>query len=196
MTLAGRANGFGGIRIGARGPWWGSVVNAEPRPARVPYARARPDSDADAYTASQLENVWDRHGGSVYALACALVGDDAAAGRAVALAMIDLALSTRTESPEDALRPLAAHVYRRCQEVSGEPFGRSQLPPVMAWLGNLAQLQRACLALCVFGGHTHREAADLLGVPAETVAEMLTTGLRELGHLAAGGTVDRTIGTA
>ena len=68
-----------------------------------------------------------------------------------------------------------------------EPSGRPSLPPVMVWLGQLAQLQRACLALCVFGGLTHREAADLLGVPPSTVAELLTAGLRELGHLAAGG---------
>ena len=58
----------------------------------------------------------------------------------------------------------------------------------MVWLGQLAQLQRACLALCVFGGLTHREAADLLDVPPSTVAELLTAGLRELGRLAAGGT--------
>ena len=61
------------------------------------------------------------------------------------------------------------------------------LPPVMVWLGQLAHLQRACLALCVFGGLTHREAADLLDVPPSTVAELLTAGLRELGQLAAGG---------
>jgi DNA-directed RNA polymerase specialized sigma24 family protein len=58
----------------------------------------------------------------------------------------------------------------------------------MVWLGQLVELQRACLALCVFGGFTHREAAELIGVPPNTVAELLTAGLRELEHLAADGT--------
>ena len=68
-----------------------------------------------------------------------------------------------------------------------EASGTASLPPLMVWLGQLAQLQRASLALCVFGGLTHREAADLLGVPPSTVAELLTAGLHELGQLAAGG---------
>jgi DNA-directed RNA polymerase specialized sigma24 family protein len=100
--------------------------------------------------------------------------------------MVDLARSTDAESHEDILRFLARRVYRYSQEVPVARSGRN-LPPLMVWLGQLAQLQRACLALCVFGGHTHREAADLLGVAPSTVAELLTTGLRELGHLAAGG---------
>ena len=68
----------------------------------------------------------------------------------------------------------------------------SHLPPVMTWLAQLAQLQRACLALCVFGGHTHREAADLLDVAPTTVAELLTAGLHELGNLAAAGPTTAT----
>ena len=154
---------------------------------QAPAPRPRPESEADASTAPDLEKVWDRHGGSVYALACALLGDEAAAVRVVTLAMVDLARSTDAESHEDTLRFLARRVYRHSQEVSVEPSGNANLPPLMVWLGQLAELQRACLALCVFGGHTHREAADLLGVPPSTVAELLTAGLRELGHLAAGG---------
>ena len=132
--------------------------------------------------------MWDRHGGSVYALACALLGDEAAAARTVTLAMVDLARSTDGESHQDTLRFLARRVYRHSQEAPVEPSSRPHLPPVMAWLGQLAQLQRACLALCIFGGHTHREAADLLGIPPSSVADLLTAGLRELGRLAAGAT--------
>ncbi|MEO7352137.1 MAG: sigma factor-like helix-turn-helix DNA-binding protein [Marmoricola sp.] len=101
--------------------------------------------------------------------------------------MADLVLETDSESPEDALRSLARRVYWRSQEVPVEPAGMRQTPSVMVWLGQLAHLQRACLALCVFGGLTHREAADLLDVPPRTVAELLTAGLRELGQLAAAG---------
>ena len=56
----------------------------------------------------------------------------------------------------------------------------------MVWLGQLAELQRACLALCLFGGHNYREAAGLLGLPPMTVADLLTSGLREVKRLAAG----------
>jgi hypothetical protein len=117
-----------------------------------------------------------------------LLGDDAAASLAVTRAMVDLAHSPDDASAEDAQRLLARRVYARCQGLAGDTPRTLRLPPMMVWLGELAQLQRACLALCVFGGHTHREAADLLGAPALTVAALLTSGLQELGRLSAGGT--------
>jgi hypothetical protein len=146
-----------------------------------------PASEADAWTPAQLESLWNRHGGSAYAFACALLGDEAAAARTVTLAMVDLALSASSESREGTLCFLARRVYAHGREAVVGPSGTSDLPPVMVWLGQLAQLQRACLALCVYGGLTHREAADLLDIPSGRVAELLTAGLRELGHLAAGG---------
>ena len=91
-------------------------------------------------------------------------------------------------STEEARRFLARHVYRHTQELVGKTSGAMQLPPVMVWVSQLARLQRASLALCLFGGLTHREAAALLGVPPSTVADLLTAGLRELGRLAARGT--------
>ena len=187
MELATQPHGLVGAAVDSRGRGWGRLAGADSRRLQAPAPRFGLESEADASTAPDLEKVWDRHGGSVYALACALLGDEAAAVRTVTLAMVDLALSTDAESHEDTLRFLARRVYRHSQEVAVEPSGKPGLPPVMVWLGQLAQLQRACLALCVFGGLTHREAADLLGVPPSTVAELLTAGLRELGHLAAGG---------
>ena len=136
----------------------------------------------------QLEALWDRHGRSVYELACALLGDEAAAIQAVTLGMTDLAHTPDGASAQDARRSLAQHVYWRSQELIGETSRTLQLPPAMVWLQQLAQLQRTCLALCLFGGHTHREAADLLGVPPTTVAELLITGLREVARSAAGKT--------
>jgi hypothetical protein len=132
--------------------------------------------------------MWDRHGGSAYALACALLGDEVAAAEAVRLAMADLAHSDRGVSTEEARRCLARHVYRHAQEPAGETSGAVRLPPVMVWVSQLARLQRASLALCVFSGLTHREAAALLDVPPRTVADLLTAGLRELGRLSAAGT--------
>jgi DNA-directed RNA polymerase specialized sigma24 family protein len=139
-------------------------------------------------TALQLEDLWDRHGRSLYALACALLGDEAAAAQAVTQGMTDLAHSTETVSATDARRSLARHVYRRSQDLVDETSETLHLPPAMLRLEQLAQLQRACLALCVFGGHTYPEAACLLGVPPMTVAQFVTAGLREVGRLAAVGT--------
>ena len=169
---------------------WFPAADSRRQEAPAPLPRVK--SKANVSTAPNPEKVWDRHGGSVYALACALIGDEAAAVRAVTLAMVDLTLSIDAEPHQDILGFLARRVYRHSLEAKVKPSDRPgpppvTLPPVMGWLSRLAQLQRACLALCVFGGLTHREAADLLGVPPSAVAELLTAGLRELGHLAAGG---------
>ncbi|MEO6412443.1 MAG: hypothetical protein ABIO48_07625 [Pedococcus sp.] len=146
-----------------------------------------PDSKPkSACTALQLEDLWDRHGTSVYTLACALLGDETAAAQAVTLGMTDLAGSAGSASTNDARRCWARHVYWRSKEC--ETSNTPRLPPAMVWLGQLTHLQRACLALCLFGGHTRREAADLLDVPPTTAADLLTSGLREVKRLAAGGT--------
>jgi hypothetical protein len=188
MELATETRGLVGVPVDARiRRGWLPEIHA--RRLEAPAARPRPTSEAGPGTAPDLERVWDRHGGSVYSLACALLGDEAAAVRVVTLAMVDLALSTDGESHEDTLDFLSRRVYLHSQDVSVAPSSSPHLPPVMGWLGQLAHLQRACLALCVFGGLTHREAADLLDVPPSTVAELLTAGLRELRHLAAGGTL-------
>jgi hypothetical protein len=59
------------------------------------------------------------------------------------------------------------------------------MPSAMVWVNQLGQLQRACLALCLFGGHTYREAAALLGVAPSTAAALLTSGLTDIGRPAA-----------
>jgi DNA-directed RNA polymerase specialized sigma24 family protein len=173
-----------------------SGANRWNRKRRAEFTRARPlalrehpqGGPESRTTALQLEDLWDHHGRSVYALACALLGDEAAATQAVTLGMTDLAHATESVSAKDARRSLARHVYWRSQELADETPRTLHLPPPMVWLGQLAQLQRACLALCVFGGHTHRETAGLLGVAPMTVAELVTAALREVGRLAAVGT--------
>jgi DNA-directed RNA polymerase specialized sigma24 family protein len=154
----------------------------------MPVSSAHVDSDVEA-TALGLEQLWERHGSSVYAMACALLGDDTAAVQAVTLAMVDLARTEAGDWPTDIPRYLSDRVYWRSQELAREPSNASRLPPIMGWLAQLARLQRTCLALCTFGGYTYREAADLLDVAPATVADLLTSGLRELGHLATGGPV-------
>ena len=130
-------------------------------------------------------DLWDRHGNAAYALACALLGDETTAAEAVRLAMVDLARSTSVLTDAEARRRLARTVYRHAPRPGGEEPDGARLPRSMVWLSRLARLQRESLALCVYGGLTHREAATLLDVPAHTVAELITAGLREIGRLAA-----------
>lgn len=138
------------------------------------------------------DHLWDLHGPSVWLVACALLGDQSAALRAVALGMVDLFLPSNGpvgRGGRHGLRDAAGFVYWRCEEaMAGSPVARTMtLPSVMVHLGELAELQRACIALCAFGGHTYTEAADVLSVPPGTVAALLTSGLRELAHMAADG---------
>ena len=188
MELTAQAPGPVGARAGGRGHRWGRASEAEFRGAQIASRAETESAPESALTRPELEDLWDRHGGSAYALACTLLGNEVAAAEAVRLAMADTAHSIRGVSTEEARRRLVHHVYRHTQEPAGETSGAVSLPPVMVWLSRLARLQRASLALCVFGGLTHREAAALLDVPPSTVADLLTAGLRELGRLAAGAT--------
>ena len=130
------------------------------------------------------EELWDLHGLSLFAMSCALLGDHTAAMRAVTLGMVDLYRSSEVGGPpaEQALRSAARHVFRHCDQMHREESVLWSLtePSVMTWLGELADFQRHTLALCVFGGHTYREAADVLGVPPGTVARLLISGLHQL----------------
>lgn len=188
MERTAQAPGLVGARAGDRGRPWARAAGDESRQTRIASRAETERAPAGAVTRRELEDLWDHHGGSAYALACALTGNQVAAAEAVRLAMADLAPSIRGVSTEEARRRLVHHVYRHTQEPAGETSGAVLLPPVMEWVSQLARLQRASLSLCVFGGLTHREAAALLDVPPSTVAELVTAGLRELGRLAAGAT--------
>lgn len=185
MDLTAQAPSLVGGRARVRSRRWGRAAEAESRRVQIASRAETESAPGGAVTRRELEDLWDCHGGSAYALACALLGNEAAAAEAVRLAMADLARSMRGGPTEDVRRSLVRHVYRHAQEFDGEMSGRVLLPPVMVWVSQLARLQRASLALCVFGGLTHREAAALLDVPPSTVADLLNAGLRELGRLAA-----------
>lgn len=155
------------------------------RPLRWPLARPK-----DTGQLLRPDELWDLHGTTLFALACTLLGDEPAALRAVTWAMVDL--YSRSDELSDvprgeALRAAAGAVYLRCQDVLTDPTMRRTmtLPPLMALLGEIAQGQRGALALCGFGGHSYRQAATLLELPPEMVAHLLTSGLQELGRLAA-----------
>jgi hypothetical protein len=188
MELTAQAQGLVDACARARDRRWGRAAEAESRRVQSASRAEIESAPGSAVTPRELEDLWDRHGGSAYALACALLGNEVAASEAVRLAMADVARSHRGVSTEEARHSLVRHVYRHAREPVGETSGTVLLPPVMVWVSQLARLQRASLALCVFGGLTHRETAALLDVPPGTVADLLTAGLRELGRLTAGAT--------
>lgn len=152
---------------------------------------ARPQVSHEALPPDQL---WDLHGDSLFALACTVLGDESAALRGVSMGMVDVycrddpdPATTPEETPEETLRVAARCVFARCDAMLGGVTTRRTmtLPPLMVWLGELARSQRGALALCVFGGHDYRQAASVLDRPPEVVARLLTSGLQDLGRLAA-----------
>lgn len=158
-----------------------------------PQGSALDDHPAPTHLADRpwLEELWDSHSVSVYTLAWALLGDDASAARAVSRGLSDLTVAPGRASGKDALRSWARQVYLRSQEI-GDPTTRPPaVPAAMTWLRQLALPQRTCVALCLFGGHTSREVATLLGVAPRAVADLLRTGLGEAERLAAGGNLGR-----
>ena len=143
---------------------------------------ATPDAPDGTGADAWAEDLWTSHGQVVYSMACALLGDESAAMRAVALGMLDLVRSDAA-SADDTVAALTRHVYRRSTELAAVPAVSTVLPPAMAWLAQLARLQRAALALCVFGGLRYTEAAELLGVTPLTLAGLLSSGLAEVQRL-------------
>jgi DNA-directed RNA polymerase specialized sigma24 family protein len=136
-----------------------------------------------ASSQTRAEDLWNGHGQRLYSLAYALIGDETAAMQAVALGMVDLVRSDRAMSANDTGCALARHVYVRSVALSDEASPRTVLPPAMEWLAQLADLQRASIALCAFGGHTCGCAAEVLGIAVPVVAQLLTSGLAEIGRM-------------
>lgn len=151
---------------------------AGPRPRRNPTVtahRAEPDPSP--------RRLWAAHGASLFALARALLGDGEAARDVVCSAMADLYDGTgpRADTTPETLRRAAAHLYHRCQGDLDRPAAAAaSARPAAVRLGELPTVQRAALALCLYGGHSYQLAAARLGLPAEVVADLLRTGLREL----------------
>ncbi|HXH77729.1 hypothetical protein [Nocardioides sp.] len=160
----------------AGGSVWSTRIKVKRGNRRGSTLRAAADTDRSPRT-RDLEDLWDRHGASVYTLAYALLGDETAAARAMRLGMNDLARAADCGSTGDSHRSWAHHVYLRSQELLADASSTPGASPAPQWLGHLAQVQRACLALCLFGGHTYREVASVLDLQPMAVADLLNTGL-------------------
>lgn len=153
-------------------------------PANRPLARAERPDDPPALPSGtgafvEPEELWDRHGAALYAIACLLLEDESDAVLAVTLGLMDL---YRVPEPDPSLRAAAGCVHRHCRTLASREKGHaSTKAPAMAGLREVAWLQRSALALCFFGGHTYRDAAAELDIPSDTVAWLLMSGLQELG---------------
>ncbi len=134
---------------------------------------------------SAIGQICDRHGGALFALARAIVGD-ATRAEAVVVEVIARACAdpgaTTIGAGVSLRRELARLTYLysiRCLEDTHRPVGGSALARIAA-LSELARRQRSALALVQYGNHTVDDVADLLNLFVPAVALLLTAGLRDL----------------
>jgi DNA-directed RNA polymerase specialized sigma24 family protein len=136
------------------------------RPARRGSDLRRPAGNAGRLSRDPRE-LFERHGAAIFGLAMLLLRDRQRAELLTADAILD-ACSGPAHVAQGADRwELARYVYVRFVRSAGDPAtaGRPTSEDV-------------ALALGVFGGHTYREIADLLGLAPGEAAELLRSGLR------------------
>ena len=161
--------------------------------------------DADAF-----EVLYDRHGGAAYSLAHRIVGDrgvaedvtqeafisvwrsgarfDAARGsvRSWMLGItrnraIDALRRSAGSAPKLDLDDEAALAGRAAEELTdAEAIRRETARRVRGALGELPTEQSEVIGLAYFGGFTHAEIAELLGMPLGTVKGRMRLGLEKI----------------
>ncbi|MGH3360807.1 MAG: hypothetical protein ACRDO7_18530 [Nocardioidaceae bacterium] len=134
--------------------------------------------------------ICEQHGVPLYLLGCVLTADEDDAVTVVADAIgqrYDGPAAADLREGPDARRRLARHVYLEGSRLGGsstparpaapgEAADRGSLPPAVLWLMRLSTQQRALIALCLFGGHTYREAAALMNIEADEAMTLLRDG--------------------
>lgn len=139
------------------------------------------------------ERTWDLHGSALYSLALSLLGNQRPAARAVTRGVVEVLDTTAHPEPELLRRPLSGAVYRQCEQADAT-VGETRpdhLSALLTWLADLTAHQRAVLVLCTYGGHSYREAAEVLDLSPTEAAGLLTSGLRRLRERASGATPAR-----
>ncbi len=92
-------------------------------------------------------------------------------------------------STDRELRVGRSSVERDFDQVSEAVEHKMEVQQVRRALGVLTTLQREAVQLAYYGGYTHREVSDLLGVPLGTVKTRLRDGLIRLrDEMGVGGT--------
>jgi RNA polymerase sigma-70 factor, ECF subfamily len=178
----------------------GEVRNAGDAALVVAIARWRDEALAEVYR---------RHGGSVYALARRVLGDDGRAEEVVQEIFLRLWHHPERFDPDRgslrsfllasahgrAVDLLRADTSRRMREgryvratatagydIDREVWDLTLADQVKTALGELPDDEKRAIELAYFGGHTYREVATLLAEPEGTVKSRIRNGLRRLNH--------------
>ena len=151
--------------------------------ARYPALRSlrrvfRPAKEPDPPVATS----YDEFGHSLYLLACVLTDDAKLAEKLVVQTIVEHPLGQST------LRELSAGIHVAWL-AGGQPPLMDESSPLpepssgaltLHDIHRLSSDQRAALGLCKYGGHTYRQAADLLNLLPEQVTRLLCDALRVL----------------
>lgn len=124
--------------------------------------------------------VFDRHGSTLHLLAMLLTDDPEIAEQIVVQAVV-----AHVGGPASLQQLSAAlHLAWCCRIPASGPPQVPSIPTapssVLAEMQALPIQERLALGLCRFGGHTYREAADVLSLSPGVVARQLASALRTL----------------
>jgi RNA polymerase sigma-70 factor (ECF subfamily) len=170
------------------------------------------EKDAEAF-----EVFYDRHGGVAYSLAYRIVGERAAAEDVTQEAFISLWRSgARFDSTRGSVRSWMLSIVRNRaidqlrskagkapklafdddaileqrpaeEQTEEEALARETASEVRGALGTLPNDQSKVIQLAYFGGFSHSEIAEMLGLPLGTVKGRMRLGLEKIrGELAEG----------
>lgn len=111
---------------------------------------------------------------------------DPASGSAISWIMtiahrraVDRVRSARTSRARDASWGSQWRLLD-ARDQGGQEYRADEIAEVRRALATLSGVQRQALQLCYFGGHTHAEVAELLGLPLGTTKSRIRDGLRRL----------------
>ncbi|WP_152364949.1 hypothetical protein [Microlunatus speluncae] len=125
----------------------------------------------------------DAHGRSLLTLAITVTGNRKVAERLTVRAIVELSgqpdLCERLELAEQR-RELCRAVFHQAAAFRSRTRPDPELPAPVRRLRNVPALNRLAVLLCVFGGHTLRQLADLLELPELDAAHLLRDGLQRI----------------
>jgi RNA polymerase sigma-70 factor, ECF subfamily len=165
--------------------------------------------------ARAFETMYDRHGGAAFSLAYRMVGNRVVAEDVTQEAFLSIWRSRLRYEPErgsvrswvlgivhhrtiDALRRNLVHDRRRTsaegieerheapERTDVEAARREEARTVRAALETLPEQQNRVIELAYFGGFTHTQIAEMLGLPVGTVKGRMRLGLDKLHRQLAG----------
>jgi hypothetical protein len=138
-----------------------------------------------------VHDVWQRHGQAMFALALVVCEDAETAESVVVQAILDACTPSDIAVGCVGRQELARYVYVLDERRRGEdrrppgaprPDAAALASSGIAGAHGLSHRQRSAIALALFGDHTYREVASLMGLPAPDVAELMRSGLIAAGR--------------